>query len=86
MIVDMMFNLQMDGESKYAFQDFDICITNPFLYYTGRFSVNPVEEYGEKFVNSNYMILLDKIKNYLGPEPTQERKNLCIHINIEGVK
>lgn len=81
------FQLSLGCECKYAFSD-DTYVVNPFYDETGRFSVNPVSEFNEAFLNSNYIDLLDKIKEYLNQFETitDDIKNLCIAINIAEIE
>ena len=50
-----------DIEITYFFNYEDSKIINPFLDVTGRESVNPVEYYGENFVNSNFYPIYKEI-------------------------
>ena len=67
---------------KYSFIESGVDIQNPFLDISGRFFVNPIKEYPQ-FKKSKYIILLNKIKNYLGSNPTEEDMEKCIKKYIQ---
>lgn len=80
----MQLNLEVDGQ--YSFSDLEMSIVNPFYDSTGRVEVNPIEEYKKEFLESNFINLLDKVKKYLGQEPSVEKKNMCIAINFAEIQ
>ena len=47
-----------NGYEDFEFVTFEfdgMSIINPFLDYTGMFEVDPVEEYGDSFLNSDFL-------------------------------
>lgn len=86
-IVEELFQLQQEtGISKYDFDDEGTSITNPFYESSGRFDVNPIEEYGNKFLESDFIKLLEKIKSDLGDNLTLSNMNLCAAKNIAEIQ
>lgn len=61
-ISEELFDLStLEGVIAYSFNDEDITITCPFYDNTGRFIVSPVAEYGELFLNSNFINIIKDV-------------------------
>lgn len=87
-ILESVFKLQVEtGYFKYEFtNENDMSIVHPFYEDTGRFIVNPINEYNALFFNSNFIELLENIKSDLKENPTIEKMNLCIAKNVADIQ
>lgn len=68
---EAIWGIQLNNEPIISFGYEEMEITNPFYDTTGRFLINPIEEYGEDFLNSEFVTLAKSIK--IGEDEPYER-------------
>lgn len=55
MLCNELWQYQLDNPFIYFDNNCEMCITHPFYEDSGRFWSNPIEEYGDNFINSEFV-------------------------------